>query len=204
MPETVTNGAGKELIDATQEAVLGAVEDVENIIKTTTEEIAGSHHEVFYQSAEFWVGMAFCVVVIALFIPIKKLLSGLLQKRIDGVVDRIESAAKLRDEAREVLAGYEQKLENIDEIASSMAEKTKKDIEVFCVSQKNILDNDLAVQEKNAKISMEASREKIASESSALVADCMVNALQKTIKNCLNEKEQSKMIDDAIAAIEAL
>lgn len=47
MDEEVVNSAGKELIDATQEAVMGAVADVENIIKTTTEEIAGSHHEVF-------------------------------------------------------------------------------------------------------------------------------------------------------------
>ena len=204
MPETVTNGAGKELIDATQEAVLDAVADVENIIKTTTEEIAGSHHEIFYQSAEFWVGMAFCVVVIGLFVPIKKLLSGLLQKRIDGIVDEIDKAAKLRDEARDILAGYEQKLENIDEISSSMAEKTKKDVEAFCNNQKKILESDLAVQEKNAKVNMNASRERITSELSAVVADCMTNALQKVIKENLDEKQQSKMVDDAIAAIESL
>ena len=39
--------AGKELIEATQEAVIDAVNDVGNIIMTTTEEISGGHHEIF-------------------------------------------------------------------------------------------------------------------------------------------------------------
>ena len=204
MDEQVTNSAGKELIDATQEAVMGAVADVENIIKTTTEEIASSHHEVFYQSPEFWVGVAFCLVVAALFVPVKRLLSMLLQKRIDNVVSQIEEAEKLRDEARELLASYEQKMENIEEISSSMAEKTRADIDVFCKNQKKVLDRDLAVQEKNAELNMNALKEKIASESSALLADCVTKTLDKAIRENLDAKQQSKMIDDAIAAIEAL
>ena len=204
MDEQVVNNAGKELIDATQEAVMGAVADVENIIKTTTEEIAGSHHEVFYQSAEFWVGIAFCVVVIGLFAPIKKLLSMLLQKRIDNVVSQIADAEKLRDEARELLASYEQKMENIEGISSSMMSKTKADIDVFCENQKKILDKDLAVQEKNAELNMSALREKVASESSSLLADCVAKTLDRAIRENLDEKQQSKLVDDAIAAIEAL
>ena len=204
MDEQVVNSAGKELIDATQEAVMDAVADVENIIKTTTEEIAGSHHEVFYQSAEFWVGVAFCIVVAGLFVPIKRLLTMLLQKRIDNVVNQIEDAEKLRDEARELLASYEQKMENIEEISSSMAEKTKADIDVFCNNQKKVLDKDLAVQERNAELNMNALKEKIASESSALLADCVAKTLDRAIRENLDEKQQSKMIDDAIAAIESL
>ncbi len=204
MDEQIVNSSGKELIDATQEAVIGAVADVENIIKTTTEEIAGSHHEAFYQSAEFWVGVAFCLVVAAIFSPVKKMLSMLLQKRIDNVVSQIEDAEKLRDEARELLASYEQKMENIDGIAASMAEKTKADIDAFCESQKKVLDKDLAVQEKNAELNMNALKEKIASESSALLADCVAKTLDKAIRENLDAKQQSKMIDDAITAIEAL
>ncbi|MBP5398874.1 MAG: hypothetical protein J6Y53_00465 [Alphaproteobacteria bacterium] len=204
MDEQVVNSAGKELIDATQEAVMDAVADVENIIKTTTEEIAGSHHEVFYQSAEFWVGVAFCIVVAGLFVPIKRLLTMLLQKRIDNVVNQIEDAEKLRDEARELLASYEQKMENIEEISSSMAEKTKADIDVFCNNQKKVLDKDLAVQERNAELNMNALKEKIASESSALLADCVAKTLDRAIRENLDEKQQSKMIDGAIAAIESL
>ncbi len=37
MDEMLENSAGKELIDATQEAVIGAVSDVGNIIISTTE-----------------------------------------------------------------------------------------------------------------------------------------------------------------------
>ena len=51
---------------------------------------------------------------------------------------------------------------------------------------------------------MNALKEKIASESSALLADCVAKTLDKAIRENLDAKQQSKMIDDAIAAIEAL
>ena len=75
MDELLENNAGKELIEATQEVVIDAVNDVGNIIKTTTEGIANTNHELFYQSPEFWVGMAFVTVVAVLYIPLKKIFS---------------------------------------------------------------------------------------------------------------------------------
>lgn len=69
---------GKEIIDATQNAVIEAAENVANIIDNTAAELDG-HHEVFYQSAEFWVAMAFVLVVAALARPIGRTVVALLK-----------------------------------------------------------------------------------------------------------------------------
>ena len=57
--------SGKEIIDAAQNAVMQAADDVSGIIENTAEQLHG-HEEIFYQSAEFWVGVAFVLVVLLL------------------------------------------------------------------------------------------------------------------------------------------
>ena len=94
-----TETSGKEIIDATQNAVMEAVENVSNIIETTTVELDG-HHEAFYQGAEFWVAMAFVLVVAALARPIGKTVVALLKKRIACIISRLEEASTLQEDAQ--------------------------------------------------------------------------------------------------------
>lgn len=98
--------SGKEIIDAAQNAVMQAVDDVSGIIENTAEQLHG-HEEIFYQSAEFWVGVAFVLVVLLLAGPIGRLVRSMLNKRIDNITKRIHDAAELRDEAQKLLADYE-------------------------------------------------------------------------------------------------
>lgn len=201
MTETVAGSAGKELIDATQEAVIGAVSDVENIIQTTTAEIAGGHHEVFYQSAEFWVGMAFVVVVAALFYPIKKVLQGMLQKRIEGVVSQLDEAAALRDESRKLLADYEQRMDDIKSSSDAVVQKARKEAAAFRGREINKLEKELAAQEKYTDEIIQAYKDKMVAESAHLVAGKTIEILRRAIKDNLTEEAKSAMIDASIQTI---
>ena len=80
-----------------------------NIIETTTVELDG-HHEAFYQGAEFWVAMAFVLVVAALARPIGKTVVALLKKRIACIISRLEEASTLQEDAQKLLAEYEKKI----------------------------------------------------------------------------------------------
>lgn len=204
MVETATGSAGKELIDATQEAVIGAVSDVENIIQTTTAEIAGGHHEVFYQSAEFWVGMAFMVVVIALFYPIKKVLQGMLQKRIDGVVSQLDEAAALRDESRRLLADYEQRMDDIKVRSEDIVHKARKEAAAFRGREVKKLENELKAQEKYTDEIIQAYKDKMIAESAHLVAGKAIDILRQAIRENLTDETKSAMVDASIQAIAGL
>ena len=70
MDEQSVNTAGKELLDATQEAVIGAADNVETILKAPLRNWGRTRS--LYLSPEFWVGMAFVMVAVGLFIPLKK------------------------------------------------------------------------------------------------------------------------------------
>ena len=71
--------SGEQLIDATQDAIIGAAENVSEVIgvaanKTMPQKI---HHEPLYMEVEFWVGMAFVLSVMLLFKPLSKFIKTL-------------------------------------------------------------------------------------------------------------------------------
>lgn len=196
--------AGKELIEATQEAVIDAVNDVGNIIMTTTEEISGGHHEIFYKSAEFWVGMAFVVVVIGLFSPIKKALNSLIKGKIDSVIKRIDDAASLRDEARKLLADYEQKVEDMDFKTNSIIKEAENKAKEFTKNELQKFEKELATQEKDTESLIEVRKEQIISETTGLVAGRTMDILKRALSNKLNDKIKSELVDESIKSLEQL
>ena len=201
MTEEVIESTGKELLEATQEAVIGAVSDVSNIIKSTTEEISGFHHEAFYQSPEFWVGAAFVLVVVALFIPLKKVLHSILQKRIESVVETIKEAASLRDEARSLLADYEEKTENLNEITDKILKKAQKEADSFKQRELAKFKSELLAQEKYTEGIINAYRDKIIAESSLEIINKTSEILNRAIRENLSEQAKKDLIDKSIERI---
>lgn len=204
MAEEAIENTGKELINATQEAVIGAVTDVSNIIKTTSEEISEMHHEVFYQSAEFWVGAAFVLVMVLMFVPIRKIVRMLLQKQIDNVVNQISNAESLRNEARQLLADYEQKTENLDKETKKMMSTARKNVEIFQKKELEEFKKELLSQEKYAENIMKARRDQIIDEASQEIIERTSEILMQTIRDNLSEEAQKLLIDKSIAAIAEL
>ena len=104
------------------------------IEKTMDTDIADVlHEEVFYQSAEFWVSIAFIFVVLFLFSPMVRFCGDMIKKRISRISNQLQEAEILKVDAQKLYAEYERKFQNIDheisEIISNqenMIEQTKK------------------------------------------------------------------------------
>lgn len=203
MDEQSVNTAGKELLDATQEAVIGAADNVETILKSTTQEL-GSEHEVFYLSPEFWVGMAFVMVVVGLFVPLKKALFGFLGQHIAKETGRITDAENLKTEARKLLAAYEEKLEGIDDETAAVVKKSKREISALKKNLTAELEQRLDAQEKTAKQRIEGERVRAESELAEIVSRRSVGLLEKALKAHLDEPTRRKLIDQSIDLIDSL
>lgn len=141
---------GKEIIDATQNAVIEAAENVANIIDNTAAELDG-HHEVFYQSAEFWVAMAFVLVVAALARPIGRTVVALLKKRIARIIARIREASALQEDAQKLLADYEKKFLNAESEAATILKKAEKEVDYFKTESLSKLEQDMRQRKKTRK-----------------------------------------------------
>lgn len=195
--------SGKEIIDAAQNAVMQAADDVSGIIENTAEQLHG-HEEIFYQSAEFWVGVAFVLVVLLLAGPIGRLVRSMLNKRIDNITKRIHDAAELRDEAQKLLADYEKKFLNSDKEAQAILNKSQKEIEYFKKENLAKLEEEMKIKEKEAEDRITASKEKAAREISDLTSELTIKTVKAAIVKNLDAKTQNKLIDDSISLITRL
>ncbi|MBR1647973.1 MAG: hypothetical protein IJ689_00045 [Alphaproteobacteria bacterium] len=204
MDNEPVNNSGTDLLNATQEAVIGAVNDVGNIIRNTGEEIYGNSHEPFYLSPEFWVGVTFVLVMVALFVPLKKALSAMLDKRIKAVENSLSEAEKLRDEARTVLAEYEQKTEEAPQIAQKMIDKANADIKQYCDIELKKFAASLTSQEIIADNALKNRQEQVIAAASELVADRAGEILRAAIADNLSQETQSELIDRSINALQDL
>ena len=195
--------SGKEIIDAAQNAVMQAADDVSGIIENTAEQLHG-HEEIFYQSAEFWVGVAFVLVVLLLAGPVGRLVRSMLNKRIDNITKRIHDAAELRDEAQKLLADYEKKFLNADKEAQAIFNKSQKEIEYLKKENLAKLEEEMKIKEKEAEDRITASKEKAAREISDLTSELTIKTVKAAIVKNLDAKTQNKLIDDSISLITRL
>ena len=186
---------GKEIIDATQNAVIEAAENVANIIDNTAAELDG-HHEVFYQSAEFWVAMAFVLVVAALARPIGRTVVALLKKRIARIIARIREASALAD--------YEKKFLNAESEAAAILKKAEKEVDYFKTESLSKLEQDMRQKEKDAEDRLTSAKEKASQEIASLTSELTIKAVKKAVAKHLDNAAQSKLIDNSIALLSKL
>lgn len=203
MDETSVNNAGKELLDATQEAVIDAADNVETILKNTSQDIA-VEHETFYLSAEFWVAMSFVLAVVVLFVPIKKALIKMLRQYSDKEAGRIDSAEELKKEARKLLADYEKRLEHAKDEAAQISRESQDKMIAFKKETLTKLEQEIAAGEKNSKERIASERIRAESELLSAVSERTVEILQQTISTHLGDGVKKRLVDDSIKFIENL
>lgn len=187
---------GKEIIDATQNAVIEAADSVANIIETTAHDIHGQ--EAFYEHPTFWVAVSFVLVILALGKPVGKIVKNLLQKRVDGIIKRITDAANLKDDAQKLLVEYERKFVNAEVEANNILQKSKKEIELFKKESLDKLKNDMANKEKEAEGRLKAAQSEAMKEIANLSSELTIKAVKAAIIDKLDNKAQDELIDQSI------
>lgn len=166
--------------------------------------LAAEHEEIFYQSAEFWVGAAFVLVVAALFVPVSKAVLGLINSRIERIKNELQEAETLKLDAQKLYAEYERKFVNTDkEVAAIIAnqqeviEQTKQQK----LQEMNIL---LKHKQEEAEARMEQTSQRINTEINGLITQRTLHIIQQILNLKLTQKDYSKLIDNSIENIKHL
>ncbi|MEE6206727.1 MAG: hypothetical protein VZR95_01575 [Alphaproteobacteria bacterium] len=195
-----TLSKGNELIDATQNAIIDAAENVTGIFDAAAAKTVASeaHLEPFYTEIEFWVGMAFVLSVIVLLKPLFLFIRSALQRRIQNVAQAIDDAVKLRDDAQILLADYERKYQNAAKEAQEIIDNSRISLERFKKTELANLQESLKLKEKEAERRIKTSTAKVQNEINSSASVLSVQLAQKAIQKYLKETDQSRLIDDAI------
>lgn len=194
----------KEIIDATQNAVINAAENVSEIIQTTSAEVHGHGYGAFYENPQFWVAISFVLVIVFLARPVGKLINAMLNKRIDNITHRIHEAANLQDDAQKMLAEYERKFKNAQAEADAILAKSKKEIEFIKKENISKLEKDMKSKEKDAIDRLEGAKVKASQEISNIASNLSIKSLKVALASKLDDKAKDKLINDSISLVAKL
>lgn len=194
----------KEIIDATQNAVISAAENVSEIIQTTSAEVHGHGYGAFYENPQFWVAVSFVLVIAFLAKPIGKLINAMLSKRIDNITHRIHEAANLQDDAQKILAEYEKKFKNAQAEADAILAKSKKEIEFLKKENISKLEKDMKSKEKDAAERLEGAKIKASQEIANIASNLTIKSLKVALASKLDDKTKDKLINDSISLVAKL
>lgn len=188
----------KEIIDATQDAVLNAASSVATVLENTAQELGGHGAEPFYLHAEFWVGMAFVVVVIGLAKPVGSVLLKLLRGRGESIANRIKEAVALKEEAQRLLAEYERKFRGAEKEAADILARSEREIEMIKKEALAKLETEMNAKEKEATARLKAAEDGAAKEIANKTAELTLAAVRKILADSLDDKALDKLIEASI------
>jgi F-type H+-transporting ATPase subunit b len=198
----IDTSSSTEFIDEAQSAVIRAVDNVSEMISETTKisefDSVSEHHEVFYQSPEFWVGMAFVLVVAALAKPISKLVKSALNKRQENIIKRINDAENLRNEAQLLLAQYERKFLNAKDEAQEILDKSNSEIKNLTEYKLQKMEEELASKQNDVDKLINTAIEKTRTEINTLASTKAINIAKSYIIQNIDYKQHEKLIDTSI------
>jgi F-type H+-transporting ATPase subunit b len=155
-------------------------------------------------NTDFVVLLAFILFIAVLFyFKVPGMIGGMLDKRADQIKSELDEAKSLREEAQSLLASYERKQKEVQAQADRIVETAKS--EAAAAAEQAKIDLKASIERRLA-----AAEDQIASAEASAVRDVRdsavtvaVAAAQDVIAGQIKAADANKMIEDAIATVDA-
>ena len=151
-----------------------------------------------FSSPEFWVAVAFVIVLVGIAKPLSRQIFAGLDARSARIRQQLEEAQSLREEAQKTLAEYQRMQRGAIKEAEEILEHAKKEAAQLAERSKHDLEEQLRRRQEQAM-------EKIAqAEASALqevrnqAVDVAVAATARLLQDRIDDTKAGALVDDAI------
>jgi F-type H+-transporting ATPase subunit b len=155
----------------------------------------------FLQEAEFWVAVAFVILVAAVYKPVSRAFSGGLDARAATIKAELDEAARLREEAQALLAEYQKKqreaLAEAEQVVRHAAEEAARNRSQAAAD----LEASLKRRERQAVDRINQAEAKALDEVRALAADLAMAATRKLLRDQMDAARAGQLVDQAIAEL---
>lgn len=153
------------------------------------------------QQPEFWVAVAFVILMGALYKPAGKAIGGALDARSDKIKASLDEARQLREEAQHVLAQYQRKQRDAIKEMEDMLARARDEARHLADEAAEALERTLERREQMAREKIALAEADAIREVREVAIDVAIAAAQKLITDRLDAPRADKLIDAAIAEL---
>ena len=154
-----------------------------------------------FADPEFWVLVAFVVLIAALWKPAKRILIGSLDDRATRIREELEAARSLREQAERLLAAYQLNLSKGAEEAEAIIAHAKTEAERLAAQSAHDLEEMLRRRHRLAEERIAQEEAKALAEIRGVTVDIAISAARQVIAAELDERRGGALIDTGIAAL---
>lgn len=159
---------------------------------------AAGHAEAFYHAPEFWVAVAFVILMALVAKPVSQKVAAALDERSDGIKNQIDEARRLRDEAQELLASFQRKQRDAVKEADEIVEHAKQEVERLTERTTSELERSLKRREALSLERIAQAEGKALEEVRKLAIDVALEATRRILVEQVKGAKSDALIDDAI------
>ncbi len=153
-------------------------------------------------SPAFWVAVAFVVFVLIFAKPVWKFVTKALDAKITDIEVSIEEAAKLREEAQDLLASYKRKLVDAEKEAETIISQAREEALALKIRMTDDLEASLERREKLAMERISQAENDATVEITTMTSDIALTAARQLLIENIDESKGDELIDSAIQDLE--
>jgi len=157
-------------------------------------------HPVWHEDARFYV----LVCIIAFFALLiwkgaHKAIAKALDDRADKISAELDEARRLREEAQALLASYQRKQKEAEELADGIVKQARRDAEIMAANSRKELKERLERRAVAAESKIASAEAKALSEVRAKAADVALGAAETLLRDNIKAADQTRLVKDGIA-----
>ena len=154
-----------------------------------------------FADPEFWVLVAAVIFVAVIWKPARKAVLGSLDERGARIRAELDEAQKLREEAEQLLAQYQQREREGAAEAEAIVAHAREEAERIAAQSARDLDEALVRRQRLAEERIAQAEAKALDEIRAVAVDVAIGAAREVIVAQIDEERGAALLDAAIAAL---
>lgn len=155
----------------------------------------------FLESPELWVAVAFVLFLVLAGKPIYRAIAAQLDARAARIKAELDEAARLRDEAQQLLTEYQRKQRDAVKEAEEILAHAKDEAARLQAEATANIEATLARREKMALDKIAQAEAQAVKEVRNEAVDIAVAAAERVLAKAVDEQRQAALIDQAIGEL---
>ena len=161
-------------------------------------ETTATHAEPFYVAAEFWVMLAFVILLAFAFKPLFRIVVTALDARAETIKRQIDEAARLREEAQGLLATFQRKHRDAVKETGDILDHARDEAARHATHAEEMLEESLKRRERAALERIAQAETKTLREVRGLAVDLATDATRRALAETVTDKKAHALVADAI------
>ena len=159
---------------------------------------SAEHTISVWDNPTLWVAISFLIFLITFARPTWRFITVILDKKISGIIEKIEVAMKLREEAQDILAAHKRKIAEAEKETGEIIAQAREEAQALRVRLNIELEASLKRREQMAADRIAQAEADAIKSVRALTADIALNAAGELLAETVKGERGGKLVERAI------